>query len=271
MTADLSAAYDFPDSLALDREGAVAVLTLTREAKRNALDTPTVQALGRFVEEPPAWARAIVLAAAGEHFSAGLDLSELGDRDAYGGLRHSRGWHRVFTAIEYGSLPVVAALHGAVVGAGLELAASAHIRVADPTAFFALPEGQRGIFVGGGASVRVPRLIGAHRMMDMMLTGRVVDAEEGVRLGLAHYLVDAPGGARAKALALAGRIAENSPVSNYAVIQALPRIARSDPDAGLMMESLMAAVAQDSPEAKQRMADFLAGRAAKVAKEGDAS
>jgi len=258
-----SETYAFPDSLALEREGPVAVLTLTREAKRNALDTPTVMALGRFVEEPPAWARAIVVAAAGEHFSAGLDLGELSERDAFGGLQHSRSWHRVFTALEYGTLPVVAALKGAVVGAGLELAASAHLRVAEDTAFFALPEGQRGIFVGGGASVRVPRLVGAHRMMDMMLTGRVLDAEEGVRVGLAHYLVGA-GEGRTRAVALATRVAESSPVSNYAVLQALPRIADTDRDTGLLLESLMAAVAQDSPEAKQRMGDFLAGRAAKV-------
>ena len=92
-------------------------------------------------------------------------------------------WHRAFERIERGRVPVVAVLKGAVVGGGLELAAAAHIRVAEPSAFYALPEGQRGLFVGGGASVRVPRLIGAHRMADMMLTGRVLDADEGHAAG----------------------------------------------------------------------------------------
>ena len=87
-------------------------------------------------------------------------------------------WHRAFDHLQFGRVPVVAVLHGAVVGGGLELACAAHVRVAETSTFYALPEGQRGIFVGGGASVRVPRLIGAHRMADMMLTGRVYSAEE---------------------------------------------------------------------------------------------
>jgi enoyl-CoA hydratase/carnithine racemase len=95
--------------------------------------------------------------------------------------------------VEQGRVPVVAALHGAVVGGGLELASACHIRVADASTFYALPEGTRGIFVGGGGSVRVPKLIGAARMTDMMLTGRVYDATEGERVGFAQYLVEAGG------------------------------------------------------------------------------
>lgn len=256
-------AYDFPESLVLERRDRIAILTLARVAKRNALDGPTVFALGRFFESPPDWARAVVVAAEGDHFSAGLDLSELTERDAVAGMHHSRGWHRVFSTMEYAGVPIVSALKGAVVGAGLELAATTHLRVAERSAFFALPEGQRGIFVGGGAAVRVSRLIGVSRMTDMMLTGRVLSAEEGERVGLAHYVVD-EGEGLTKAVALAERVAENSPVSNYAVLNALPRIAQADPETGLMMESLMAAVAQSSTEAKERLTAFLDGRAAKV-------
>lgn len=254
---------DLPASLRLDRNGGVAVLTLSRRAKRNALDDVTVQAIGRFFADPPEWAEVVVLAADGDHFSAGLDLGELGERDAVGGFRHSRMWHEAFGRIESGRLPVVAVLKGAVVGGGLELAGAAHLRVAESTAFFALPEGARGLFVGGGASVRVSRLVGAQRMADMMLTGRVLSAQEGVAAGLADYLTE-PGEGLARALELAERIAANSPVTNYAVLHALPRIADADPETGLLLESLMAGVAQSSTEAKQRMADFLAGRAAKV-------
>jgi enoyl-CoA hydratase/carnithine racemase len=256
---------ELPASLRLRREGEVAVLTLARPAKRNALDDATIVALGSFFDAPPAWAAAVVLDAEGEHFSAGLDLSELAERDAVAGLHHSRMWHRAFARIESGSMPVVSVLKGAVVGGGLELAAATHLRVADDTAFFALPEGQRGLFVGGGAAVRLPRLIGAHRMADLMLTGRVLSAAEAEHYGLVHYRVPAGDGLE-RAVELAGRIAANSPVTNYAVLHALPRIAESSPEAGLMLESLMAAVAQSSGEAKERMADFLAGRAAKVAR-----
>lgn len=261
---------ELPASLELRREGRageVAVLTLARPGKRNALDDATIEALGRFFEEPPPAVKVVVLDAEGDHFSAGLDLSELAERDAVEGLHHSRMWHRAFGRIEAGRVPVIAVLKGAVVGGGLELAAAAHLRVAEDSAFFALPEGQRGLFVGGGASVRVPRLIGAHRMADLMLTGRVLGAIEAEQHGLVHYRV-AAGTGLAKALELAERVASNSAVTNYAVLHALPQIAASAPEAGLLMESLMAAVAQSSVEAKERMADFLAGRAAKVQQAG---
>ena len=117
---------------------------------------------------------------------------------------------------------MVAVLNGAVIGGGLELALATHIRVAEPSAFYALPEGSRGIFVGGGASMRLPRLIGVHRMADMMLTGRVLDATEGNDLGISQYLV-ADGEGYAKGIEIAKRIAENAAITNYAVLQALPR------------------------------------------------
>jgi len=156
-------------------------------------------------------------------------------------------------------------LHGAVVGGGLELASAAHIRVAERSSFYGLPEGQRGLFVGGGGSARIPRLIGVARMSDMMLTGRVHDAEEGQRIGLSQYLVD-DGQGLVTAFELARRIASNAPLSNFAVMHALPRIAEQGQAAGLFTESLMAAIAQADDAAKQRMRDFLDGKAGKVAK-----
>jgi enoyl-CoA hydratase/carnithine racemase len=100
-------------------------------------------------------------------------------------------------------------------------------------------------------------------MADMMLTGRVIDAEEAYRIGLAQYLVE-NGAAFARALDLAQRIAGNAPMTNYAVMHALPRIAELGQDSGLLMESLVAAISQDAPVAKQRLRDFLEKRAKKV-------
>ena len=252
-----------PPSLELDWHGPVAVLHLNRAAKRNALNDPTVLGLEEFFAAPPGAARAVVLNARGDHFSAGLDLSELTERDAFGGLEHSRMWHRAFDRIERGRLPVVTVLKGAVVGGGLELASATHIRVAEPSAFYALPEGQHGLFVGGGGSVRIPRLIGGHRMAEMMLTGRVLNAEEGQVLGLSHYLV-APGDGLTTALDLATTVANNPPMTNFAVLQALPRIVQAGDDGGFLLESLMAAVAGSSDDAKDRMQAFLNGRGGKV-------
>lgn len=254
-----------PKSLSVSVDGEIAILKLDRAAKRNALDDATVDGIGAFFAAPPEGVKAIVLHGAGEHFCAGLDLGELQARSTAAGIAHSRQWHRAFEQIEFGTVPAVAALHGAVVGGGLELAAACHIRVAEPSAFYALPEGGRGIFVGGGGSVRIPRLMGAARMADMMLTGRVYSAEEGQAAGLSQYLVGA-GEGLARAIAIAKQIATNAPMTNFAVIQALPRIVEAGRESGLLAESLMAAIAQGEPEAKQRMTAFLDKRAAKVGK-----
>ncbi|MEK0098949.1 crotonase/enoyl-CoA hydratase family protein [Streptomyces sp. A475] len=255
-----------PDALRAERIDKIAVLTLARPAKRNALSDEAVLGIESFFTHLDPEVRAVVIDAEGDHFCAGLDLNEMAERDTLAGIEHSRMWHRVFERIEFGPVPVVAALKGAVVGGGLELAAATHIRVAEQSTFYALPEGQRGIFVGGGASVRVPRLIGVSRMTDMMLTGRRYDAEEGRDIGLSQYVVP-DGAGREKAVELALRIAGNAPQTNYAVVQALPRIAEASPREGYMMEALMAAVAQGTDDAKSRMRDFLAGRARKVTDE----
>ena len=250
-------------SLQFKRRGAIGVLLLNRPEKRNALGDAMVEEIDACLAAVPEDVRALVLHGAGKHFCAGLDLAELSGRSAAQGMLHSRGWHRVFDRIQFGRVPVVAVLHGAVVGGGLELASTAHLRVAEAGTFYALPEGQRGIFVGGGASVRVPRLIGAARMADMMFTGRIYSAEEGQANGISTYLVPA-GKGLAKGIELARRIAGNAPATNFALMHTLPRIAELGQDAGLLMESLMAGIAQSEPEAKQRMKDFLEKRGAKV-------
>jgi (methylthio)acryloyl-CoA hydratase len=253
-----------PD-IQLELQGAVAIVRLARPSKRNALSDSLISRIRDAFENMPDTVRAIVLDGQGDHFCSGLDLSELKDRDAGAGMHHSRMWHAALETVQFGPAPVIAALHGAVVGGGLELAAACHIRVADETAFYALPEGSRGIFVGGGGAVRIPRLIGEARMADMMFTGRVYDAREGERVGFAQYLVP-QGQSFGKALELAQRVAANAPLTNYALMHALPRIAEQPADQGFLTEALMAAIAQSAPEAKSRMRDFLEGRAAKVKK-----
>jgi (methylthio)acryloyl-CoA hydratase len=205
----------------------------------------------------------VVIHAEGEHFSAGLDLSELTKRSASEAIAHSRNWHRVFHKFEFGALPVVAVLHGAVVGGGFEFAASCHIRVAERSAYYALPEGSRGIFVGGGGSVRVSRLIGMSRMRDMMMTGRTYSAEEGQALGLSHYLV-APGDGLKKGIELARRATQNAPLTNFALINALPRIVEASSESGFLMEALMSSIASSDPEAQARLEAFFQKRAPKA-------
>jgi enoyl-CoA hydratase/carnithine racemase len=251
--------------LQLERAGPVLHVRLNRPAKRNSVSDELLAQLHTVFVNLPADVKAAVLSGAGEHFCAGLDLSEVSERNVAEGMLHSRSWHACFDAIQFGPVPVLAVLHGAVVGGGLELAAAAHLRVAESTAFYALPEGTRGIFVGGGGSVRISRLLGVSRMTDMMLTGRVFDADEGQQFGLSNYLVG-EGAGLARALELATRIAGNAPLSNYAITHALPRIADLPAGDGLFMESLISSIAQGDEAAKQRVRAFLDKRAAKVAK-----
>jgi (methylthio)acryloyl-CoA hydratase len=241
----------------------VAWLGLNRPRKRNAIDSRLLAALHESVTRAQAEARAMVIFGHGSCFSAGLDLAEQRARDAEEAFHHSRAWHAAFAAIRHGQIPTVAALHGATVGGGLELAAACHIRVADTTAFFALPEGMRGIYVGGGASVHVARLLGAARMADMMLTRRVLDSDTAERTGLVQYVVP-NGEARAKAAELAGEIAGMARLTVLGVLHALPRIQDMSEADGLFVESLMAALSVSGMEAAVRLADFVEKRGAKV-------
>jgi (methylthio)acryloyl-CoA hydratase len=251
-----------PDRLIVSQRGPVTVVRLSRPAKNNALDEKMITGIKSFFSTPPEGTRAVVLHGEGKHFSAGFDLSAIAGSTA-NLVRGSRTMQGAFDQLEYSGVPVIAVLHGAVVGAGFELAATAHIRVAERNAYYVLPEGIRGIFVGAGGAARIPRLIGTSRMIDMMLTGRTYDAQEGALLGFSQYLVD-DGRGVAKGVELAERIAANAELSNFAVVQALPRIARADPDTGLLLESLMVAIAASDDEAKIRIRAFLEKQAPKA-------
>src|ERR1700757_1114791 len=150
--------------LKVERQGAVLTVGLNRPAKRNALNDGIILEIGACFANLPDDLGAVVIHGIGDHFSSGLDLSELTEHDATGGLLHSQMWHRVFDRIQYSRVPVIAALKGAVIGGG----------------------------------VRLPRLIGVARMMDMMLTGRAYSATEGASYGFAQYLTE-DGGSLTKA------------------------------------------------------------------------
>lgn len=250
--------------LTVEYSGDVAIVGLNRPDKRNAISDAFIEELDTLITEVNARAKAAVIHGHGPHFCAGLDLAEHVKKSPFEGVHGSRRWHEVFARIQRGKLPWFAALHGAVVGGGLELASSVHVRVADKTAFFALPEGQRGIFVGGGASARTARLMGVSRMTDLMMTGRSIDAETAERWAVVNYVVP-EGQALAEAIRLAARAATNAELSNYAIIHALPRINDMATDDGLWVESLISSFTATSPEAEERLNAFLSKRAGKVA------
>lgn len=252
------------DLVTYELDGPVALLGLNRPDKRNAISDAMIDALRSAVQRAHDEAFVGVLFGHGSNFSAGLDLAEALAR-ASGKVmpprkRRRHNWHEVFDLIERGPIPFVAALHGPVLGGGLELACATHLRVSDAMASFGLPEGQRGIFVGGGGTVRIQRTIGTTAMTDMMLTGRLLDATEALQEHIVRYVVPV-GAALGKARELAARIAQNTPETNWKIVHVLPRVQDLSHDDGLFVEQLSSAMARPA-EAEARLREFVDGRAA---------
>ena len=245
-------------------EAGIVTLTLNRPAKRNALNAAMVEELIEvFSKLPRMGARAVILRAEGPHFCAGLDLVEhhQEDRSPEAFMHICLRWHEAFNKMEYGGVPVIAALKGAVVGGGLELASAAHIRVADASTYFALPEGQRGLFTGGGATIRVADLVGKARMIDMMLTGRVYKGDEAISVGLAQYLVQ---DSEAKALELAQRAAQNLPLTNFAICSAISHMQNMSALDAAYAEACVAGIVNTQEPARARLQAFADKTAARV-------
>ena len=249
-------------------EGAVGIVMLNQPEKRNALHEAAIAEIDAYFSHLPPQVKVVLMHAAGDHFCAGLDLKEHHDlaRSGVEFMHMCDAWHRAFDKIQHGGTPVIACMQGAVVGGGLELASAAHVRIADSSAFFALPEGTRGIFTGGGATVRTARILTASRMVEMMLTGRVLDAVEGLRLGLAHYVSNEQGFASSYefGLTLARKIASNATLSNYAIVTSINRIADMSSTDGLLTERLMAALVQTGHDVQHRLGEFVNKKAHKV-------
>lgn len=236
----------------------VVTVGLNRPQSRNAINDAMIAELAEFFAAPPSDTRVVVLHGVGEHFCAGLDLKELvATRTGafIDPIRRSRMWHRTFDLIQFGEVPVVSVLKGGVIGGGLELASATHVRVSEPSTFYQLPEGQRGIFLGGSGSVRIPRIIGASRVMDMMLTGRVYSHAEGLTLGLAHYDA-AEGAGLARALELAAAIAQNAASGNFAIINGIGRIQDMGTAEGMFTETMVTALARSESNSSERITAF---------------
>jgi enoyl-CoA hydratase/carnithine racemase len=220
-------------------EGEIALVGLNRPDKRNCFNPTVMKQLRVAIERAGEEAKCGIIFGHGDNFCAGLDLRWAAESWKTG---RSERLPFQFNRNSYFE--------------------AAHIRVADETTYFGLPEGTRGIFIGGGGSVRVARLIGFARMQDMMLTGRVLKADEAERYGIVQYVVP-KGEAMAKAKELALKICKNAPLSNFAITNSLPRIQDMSYDDGLFFERMVAEYTR-SPESIQRLHQFLDKTAPRV-------
>ena len=231
-------------------EGTVAVLTLTRERKLNALSTDVERELAAALRRDEVRAsRCLVIAGRGRAFSAGADTSELRDRSAEQVLAYYRDTGDVYEQVAALPQPVVAALHGYCLGGGLELALACDLRVADDTAVLGFPEVGIGILPSSGGTARATRLLGTARAKELILLGDRIDAARALQLGLVSEVVSA-GEALPRALELARRLAAQPPLAVSLAKSAIDAAAESSRDAAILIERLAYGLLSQTADAR---------------------
>lgn len=211
------------ETLLVERDGAVAVVTINRPKVLNALNTQTIDELERVMLELQRddAIRAIVLTGAGEKsFVAGADINELAALSPAEGQRHGRRGQAVFDRIEQLGKPVIAALNGFALGGGCELAMACTMRIAADTARLGQPEINLGIIPGYAGSQRLPRLVGKGRALEILLTGDMLPAARAYEIGLVNKVVPA-GELRAEATKLATALASKAPLATRYILEAV--------------------------------------------------
>ncbi|MCB9916870.1 MAG: enoyl-CoA hydratase/isomerase family protein [Planctomycetes bacterium] len=246
--------------------GPVRVLTINRPEKRNALNLDVVHALeaalARIRSDDAI--RAVVLTGQGEKaFVAGADIAELKARGAH---EAHRGFNAaLFLAVEELDVPVVAAIRGWALGGGMELAMACDIRIAGESARFGQPELNLGILPAAGGLHRLPVLVGLGVAKDLVLTGRVIDSAEALRIGLVSRVV-ADDQVLEEAIAAATTIAGMPPLATGLAKRAMNALFRVRPDTAFVLDCAAQGVLFESPEKHARMQAFLDAQAAKKAK-----
>ncbi len=249
-------------NLIVEIEDGIATVTIDRPQKRNALDRETFLSLEVCFEDlsrDPGARAVVVTGAGGRAFVAGADISAIAELDAQAGREWCALGQRVFNRIEAMRKPVVAAINGYALGAGLELAMACHLRVAAETARLGQPEVKIGWIPGNGGSQRLPRLVGLGKALEMMLTGEPVSAEEARWMGLVNLVVPA-GKALERARELAAQILENSASAVALVLDAVYHGRSMSFSDALAYEAALGGVAAASPDAREGARAFLEKR-----------
>ncbi len=243
------------------RDGGVAVLTINRPGKLNALNSQVhlegVAALDRLKADDAV--RVLVITGAGEKsFVAGADISEFAGRTV-AAQRNVFQERSLFNSLDAFPKPVIAMINGFCLGGGCELAMACDLRTASESARFGQPEINLGIIPGGGGTQRLTRLIGETKAMEMILTGDMIDAARAFNLGLVNEVFPAEQ-LEEKTFALAGKIAEKSPVALQMAKEAVKLAARSNLDEGLRREIDLFAVCFSTEDKEEGVAAFLEKR-----------
>jgi enoyl-CoA hydratase len=217
----------------------IARITINRPDKLNALNAIVIAELGDAVtriETDPAVRGAILIGAGAKAFVAGADIAELTEQGATGGRNRALAGQQVFRRLERCGKPVIAAVNGFALGGGCELAMACHLRLASEQAKFGQPEVKLGMAPGYGGTVRLPRLVGKGRALELLLTGEMIDAQEALRIGLVNRVVSADR-LLAEAEAMLKTILSNGPLAIRACLEAVDYGLDMTLDQALLLEA----------------------------------
>ena len=251
------------ETLLVERRGRVAVITINRPDKMNALNIRTREEGAAALDElrDDEEVRVVVITGAGpKSFVAGADISEFAGRTAVTQREVMLG-RSLFTAVDTFPKPIIAMVNGYCFGGGCELAMACDLRVASETAVFGQPEINLGIIPGGGGTQRLARLVGETKAMELILTGDRIDAQTAFRLGLVNLVVPAAD-LEAKTMELAARIAEKSPVALRMAKESVKTASRANLDEGLRREIDLFAICFSSEDKDEGVRAFMEKRPA---------
>jgi enoyl-CoA hydratase len=251
--------------LQVQTDEGVAVVTVNRPDRLNALNADTVHELDaafRALRDDAAVRGLIVTGSGGKAFVAGADIGELSQMGPLSGIAVSREGQDAFRLLERMPKPVIAAVNGFALGGGLELALACHLRIAATGARFGLPEVKLGIIPGYGGTVRLPRLVGRGRALELILTGEMIDAQEAHRIGLVNRVVE-PAELMNEATRLLRTILANGPVAVALAIEAVDRGATATTDDALIFESNLFGLLAATSDMREGMQAFLEKRPAR--------
>lgn len=240
-------------NLIYEQKDEIAWITLNRPKAMNALNTALIQELMDVfekVEVDDAVRVAVIKGAGGKAFSAGADLKEIEALGTKSAFDYSRVAHRAFSRIEQQGKPVIACINGMAMGGGAELALSCHMRIASNNSQLGFPESGLGGIPGMGGSQRLPRLIGKSLGLSYLLTGDMITAEDGLRLGL-YYKILPDEEIEAGAEKVAKKLAKKSPMSLKFIIQAVVNGLEESMEGGLVLESALMSAMSTSEDKKE--------------------
>jgi len=253
-------------NLLFEKEGTSGILSIHRPEKLNALNNETIDEMAealKHIEKDPEL-RALIITGSGEKsFVAGADINELAERDFLLGRKHTKERQELFSQIENLNIPVIAAVNGFALGAGLELSLACTIRYCSERAKFGAPEVKLGIIPGDGGTQRLPRIIGKGRAMELILSGDFIDAKEAYRIGLVNKIFKDKEELMEGARALADKFARLPPLAIQYGKEAVNRGMALGLESGFAHESYLFSLLCTTEDKREGVQAFLEKRKGK--------